>query len=376
MLSIEELGRQITNPASGKSLLEEARLKKASMEGENYIVEYRRDGISTEDKRKIEDQVIKALEGKVPADKILVKTVSDQPAPAAAAAPAAGAQLKTGHGPAGAKRKRVPGVKKVIAVGSGKGGVGKSTVSTNLAIALANTGAKVGLLDADVYGPSVPMLMGKRDAKPRASEEKKILPESAFGVKFMSFGFFINEDEPVIWRGPMLGGVLNQFLFDVDWGELDFLIIDLPPGTGDMQLSMVQATEVDGALIVTTPQDVAVLDAAKGLKMFEQVKVPVIGVIENMAAFVCDQCDKVHNIFGSGGGKQMAQKLGVPYLAAIPLETSMRTGSDEGRPYMSLEHHAKRPAWQAFTTIAQDLQAPEPSGPTKSKGLMGRLFGR
>src|SRR5690606_32855421 len=190
---------------------------------------------------------------------------------------------------------------------------------------------------------------------------KKIVPETAHGIKFMSFGLFIKEDDPVIWRGPMLGGVLNQFLFDVDWGELDYLIIDLPPGTGDMQLSMVQATEVDGAIIVTTPQDVAILDAAKGLKMFEQVKVPILGVVENMASFICDSCDKTHYIFGHGGAENMAKKMNVPFLGEIPLEGPLRSGSDVGTPYMSDAAHKDRPAWKGFSAIGMALYAQAPN---------------
>lgn len=371
MLKIEEIALQIANPATGKTFADEKRFKSAQWQDDKFVIEYNRDGITATQKRTIEEQIIALLEKDVAAEKIIVKTISSEAPQVAQAAPA---QLKTGHGPAGAQKKRVPNVTKVIAVGSGKGGVGKSTVAVNFALSLANLGLKVGLLDADVYGPSVPMLLGKRDSKPRANENKKILPEEAHGIKFMSFGLFVKEEDPVIWRGPMLGGVLNQFLFDVDWGELDFLIIDLPPGTGDMQLSMVQATEVDGAIVVTTPQDVAVLDAGKGLKMFEQVKVPILGVIENMAGFICDKCDTVHDLFGAGGGEEMAKRLGVQYLGGVPLEKPLRVGSDSGQPYMATTSNKGRPAWNAFEKIAltiapKNIQKPQ-------KGLLGRLFDR
>src|SRR5690606_7975108 len=248
MLNLDQIAAKVLNPATGKTFKEENRVKSAQMVGENFVIEYQRDGISATQKREIEDQILKMLAEHIAPEKVIVKTVSQMDPPKTnTAAPAA--QLKTGHGPAGAQKKRVPKVGKILAVASGKGGVGKSTVSVNLALTLNRLGHKVGLLDADVYGPSIPMLLGKRDAKPRANEDKKIQPEEAHGLKFMSFGLFIKEEDPVIWRGPMLGGVLNQFLFDVDWGELDYLIIDLPPGTGDMQLSMVQATEVDGAIV-------------------------------------------------------------------------------------------------------------------------------
>lgn len=378
MLNKEQIASSLINPATGKSFKDEDRIISAEMIDDNFVIQYRRDGINASEKRKIEEQLVESLKDYIAADKIMVKTVSstpvEPPSQAAKNTPAAAAQLKAGHGPAGANKKRVPGVTRVIAVASGKGGVGKSTVSVNLAISLSKKGLRIGILDADVYGPSVPMLLGKRDVKPKASEAKKIVAEDAHGIKFMSFGLFIKEEDPVIWRGPMLGGVLNQFLFDVDWGELDVLIIDLPPGTGDMQLSMVQATEVDGAIIVTTPQDVAILDAQKGLKMFEQVKVPVLGVVENMSSFVCDHCDTEHDIFGSDGGSKMAERLGVKLLGSIPIEKALRQGSDLGTPYMTQENLEGRPVWNAFMKIAQELNFEATKG--KDKGIMSRLFNR
>ncbi len=371
MIEKNELAKLILNPQTGKSFFDENRLLSAAPKDEYFVVEYQRDGITSEQKRVIETQIVEKLKNEIDPEKIIVKTVSNAQVAPAGSQPA---QLKAGHGPGVAQKRKVAGVSKVIAVGSGKGGVGKSTVSVNLALALARQGLKIGLLDADVYGPSIPMLLGKRDVKPRASEDKKIIPEEAHGIKFMSFGLFIKEEDPVIWRGPMLGGVLNQFLFDVDWGELDILLIDLPPGTGDMQLSMVQATQVDGAIIVTTPQDVAVLDAQKGLKMFEQVKVPVLGVVENMASFICDHCDTAHDIFGSKGGIKMAEKLGVKILGSIPIEKELRAGSDEGTPYMSQLGLEGRPVWREFTSIAANLELM----PThqKPKGFIDRILKR
>tara|TARA_R110000868_G_scaffold100129_5_gene275469 strand:- start:3960 stop:5084 length:1125 start_codon:yes stop_codon:yes gene_type:complete len=374
MLNTEQLTKVITNPASQKTFAEEGRALKLEVSGEKILIEYNRDGISAEQKRTIEDQIVEQLKSDFDPLNIIVKTVSTQQAQTANTAPATNApaaSLKTGHGPAMSKKKRIPNVSKILAVASGKGGVGKSTVSVNLAISLARQGLKVGILDADIYGPSVPMLLGKRDVKPKANDAKKIVAEEAHGIKFMSFGLFIKEEDPVIWRGPMLGGVLNQFLFDVDWGELDILIIDLPPGTGDMQLSMVQSTEVDGAIIVTTPQDVAVLDAGKGLKMFEQVKVPVLGVVENMASFVCDNCDTIHDIFGANGGAKMAERLGVKHLGSIPIEKALRHGSDIGTPYMTDQAHEGRPVWTAFSQIAKQL-----GGKASEKSFLGRLFNR
>jgi ATP-binding protein involved in chromosome partitioning len=271
----------------------------------------------------------------------------------------------------------VAGAKRVIAVSSNKGGVGKSTVAVNLAFSLKNLGKKVGLLDADIYGPSMPMLLNKREAKPGATSEKKILPIDAYGIPFISFGLFINEKDPVIWRGPMLGGVLNQFLFDVAWTDLDYLIIDLPPGTGDMQLSMVQATEIDGVIVVSTPQDVAILDSRKGLNMFNQVKIPILGMVENMSYFVPDDApQKKYFIFGEGGVKKAAAELNVNLLAEIPLELALREGSDKGQPYMNEKKYEGRPVWNAYMTLAKNIEHSFNDSPKEGeqKGFFKRLF--
>ncbi len=233
-------------------------------------------------------------------------------------------------------RTGITGVKNIIAVSSGKGGVGKSTVAVNVAVALAQTGAKVGLLDADIYGPNDPTMLGLTDAEivVRSSDQGDIL-EPAFnhGVKLVSMGFLIDRDQPVIWRGPMLNGVIRQFLYQVEWGELDYLIVDMPPGTGDAQLTLTQAVPMAGAVIVTTPQTVALLDSRKGLRMFQQMNVPVLGIVENMSYFIPpDQPDKQYDIFGSGGGQKTATELGVPLLGCVPLEISTRVGGDSGVP--------------------------------------------
>ncbi|MEA5596545.1 Mrp/NBP35 family ATP-binding protein [Rivularia sp. UHCC 0363] len=233
-------------------------------------------------------------------------------------------------------RNGVPGIKNIIAVSSGKGGVGKSTVAVNIAVALAQTGAKVGLLDADIYGPNDPTMLGLESAKinVRQGEKGEIL-EPAFnhGVKLVSMGFLIDRDQPVIWRGPMLNGVIRQFLYQVEWGELDYLIVDMPPGTGDAQLTLTQAVPIAGAVIVTTPQNVALLDSRKGLRMFQQMNVPVLGIIENMSYFIPpDMPDKQYDIFGSGGGSKTANELGIPLLGCVPLEISTRVGGDNGIP--------------------------------------------
>lgn len=359
-----QLINEILIPSNGKSLAEENRILEINHNDDKFEVIYNADGIEVSDKRAIEDKVYAALDGKIDEEKIFVKTISSKKESASAVSTTTGqsshaqpANLKAGHGPVGANKKRVENVDKVIAVSSGKGGVGKSTVTTNLALSLTALGKKVGVIDADIYGPSLPMLLGKRDAKPESDGGKKILPIEAWGINFISFGLFVDEKEPVIWRGPMLGGVLNQFLFDVNWGKLDYLILDLPPGTGDVQLSMVQATEVDGAIIVSTPQDVALLDSKKGLEMFKKVNVPIIGMVENMSSFICDSCDKEHFIFGKDGVKGAADGLGVNYLGGIPLETTLREASDSGKPYMANPEYSQTKISESFNNVAKNVDS-------------------
>jgi len=233
----------------------------------------------------------------------------------------------------------IPLVKNVVAVASGKGGVGKSTVATNVAVALGQTGAKVGLVDADIYGPNIPLMMGFRD-KPDlyGNEQQKIIPLMAYGIKLISIGFFIGDDDnPVIWRGPMVHGAINQFLRDVDWGELDYLIVDLPPGTGDAPLSLSQLVPVAGVIIVTTPQDVALQDVVKGVAMFEKLSVPIAGVIENMSYFACPHCGETTEIFGHGGGERVSDRYGIPLLGRIPLDVRIREAGDQGHPVVISE---------------------------------------
>ncbi|MFK7866363.1 MAG: iron-sulfur cluster carrier protein ApbC [Alphaproteobacteria bacterium] len=220
-------------------------------------------------------------------------------------------------------------VKHIIAVASGKGGVGKSTTAVNLAYALSKIGLSVGLLDADIYGPSLPKMLGKREA-PRTADNKTMMPVEVHGIKTMSIGFVIDEEEPVIWRGPMVMGALSQMLKDVIWGELDLLVVDMPPGTGDAQLTLTQQVPLSGAVIVSTPQDIALLDARKGLNMFRKTDVPVLGLIENMAVFICPNCAHESHIFGHGGARKEAGRLGVPFLGEIPLEIDIRLAADQG----------------------------------------------
>ena len=224
----------------------------------------------------------------------------------------------------------VPGVKFVIAVSSGKGGVGKSTVAANLACAFALSGAKVGLLDADLYGPNIPMMMGS--TKGPEQKDGKILPVESYGVKLISMAFLVPEETPLVWRGPMVHQYLQAFLRDVLWGELDYLLIDLPPGTGDVQLSLSQMVPLAGAITVTTPQEIALHDVRKGMAMFQKVNVPLLGIIENMSYFVCGHCGERTDIFSHGGGQRAAEKLGVPFLGSIPIDPAIRDGGDTGHP--------------------------------------------
>ncbi|MBI1245869.1 MAG: iron-sulfur cluster carrier protein ApbC [Alphaproteobacteria bacterium] len=252
-----------------------------------------------------------------------------------AAAPAAG-QRQPGTGPAGGPnapggKMLVPGVRAIVAVASGKGGVGKSTTATNLAVALSQKGLKVGILDADIYGPSQPRMLGI-SGKPKSPDGKTLTPMENYGIKCMSIGFLVPEDTPMIWRGPMVMGALEQMLRDVAWGELDILVVDMPPGTGDAQLTMSQRVPLAGAVIVSTPQDIALLDARKGLNMFRKVDVPVFGIVENMSYHICTNCGHREDIFGHGGARREAEKLGVDFLGEVPLDIAIRETSDAGTP--------------------------------------------
>jgi ATP-binding protein involved in chromosome partitioning len=238
--------------------------------------------------------------------------------------------------------KPLPGVKNIVAVASGKGGVGKSTVAVNLALAWAAQGARVGVLDADIYGPSQPLMLGLTGQRPSAPDGKHIKPLAAHGVVAMSIGFLIDPDQPMVWRGPMVTQALTQLLADTQWGELDYLVVDMPPGTGDIQLTLAQRVPVAGAVIVTTPQDIALADARKGLAMFEKVAVPVLGIVENMSIHVCSNCGHAEHIFGSGGGARMAAQAGVRLLGELPLDARIREDADGGRPTVAAEPDSTR----------------------------------
>ena len=255
----------------------------------------------------------------------------------------------------------IQGVKNIVAVGSGKGGVGKTTVSVNLSIALGLLGYKVGLLDADVYGPNVPLMMGI-NRTPQARGER-IQPLENFGVKLMSMGFLSPGDKPLVWRGPMLHSVIQQFLRGVDWGELDFLVIDLPPGTGDVQLSLIQTAPITGAIVVTTPSDVSLEDARKAIHMFHQVKVPILGIVENMSFLQCPHCGERIDVFSHGGGRRTADAMQVHFLGELPLDPQVRVGGDTGKPIVLQEGQGEPFLELARNTAARSAEAAQETGP-------------
>ncbi|MEO8371164.1 MAG: Mrp/NBP35 family ATP-binding protein [Candidatus Solibacter sp.] len=255
----------------------------------------------------------------------------------------------------------IPGVKNLIAVGSGKGGVGKTTVSVNLAVGLATLGYKVGLMDADVYGPNVPLMMGINQT-PMALGDR-IQPLEQYGVKLMSMGFLSPGDKPLVWRGPMLHSVIQQFLRGVDWGELDYLVIDLPPGTGDVQLSLIQSAPVSGAVVVTTPSDVSLEDARKAIMMFHQVKVPILGIVENMSYLTCPHCDERIDVFSHGGGRRTAHEMSVNFLGELPLDPDVRIGGDSGEPIVRSKTKSAAFLELARNVVAQNDIAAQDQGP-------------
>lgn len=372
---IREKIEHLSNPVTGDSLKDENRILSFDVEGETIKLSYDRTDIPPAQKKELESQMLELLAQEFSEDNIFILPTSVKQ-PIETAKQTEPAKLKVGHGTIGEK-KSIPNVKHIIAIGSGKGGVGKSTFTSNLAISLKNKGHKVGIIDGDIYGPSIPMIFKKRNLRPQSNEFQKIIPLENYDVKFMSFGSFIHEDEPVVWRGPMLGGVLNQFFFDTEWGELDYLLIDLPPGTGDVQLSMTQNLNVDGAIIISTPQDMALLDARKALHMFDKMDVHVIGMVENMSSFICGDCGKEHFIYGAGGVGAACSELGVGFLGKIPMEMGVRKGSDFGKPYMENQELFKGSSvWNAHEEIAAKVDSYFNPTDNKKKGILSNLFGR
>jgi ATP-binding protein involved in chromosome partitioning len=251
------------------------------------------------------------------------------------------------------QRRPIPGIRQVVAVASGKGGVGKSTVAVNLALAMRSLGWRIGLMDADVYGPSVAMMVGPGAGEMRVTQERRIVPLERFGIKYVSMALFVSEETPVIWRGPMVTKLENEFLFNVEWGELDCLLLDLPPGTGDAQLTITQRVALAGGVIVTTPQAIALLDVKRGISMFEEVGVPVLGVVENMSYHLCRKCGRRHEIFAHGGGARLAGSLGVTFLGELPLTGELREGGDTGSPIVAA--YPDHPVTDSFRAIASEI---------------------
>lgn len=369
---ITEALSSVIDPADGKTIVEKGMVQGIDIHGETVNVMIAVDpkrGASLEDLRLAAERAVANVNGVTTARVALTAE-----RPKGASTPAQGGhshphfhghthgrqhgEPQAGQRPQGAGQKplEMTGVRSIVTVASGKGGVGKSTTSVNLALSLAAKGLKVGLLDADIYGPSLPRMMGLRDAKPTHSDkEGKMVPPSAFGIRIMSIGFMVDEEQPVIWRGPMAMGALEQLLRDSDWGELDVLVVDMPPGTGDIQLSMAQRVPVTGAVIVSTPQDIALSDARKGLNMFRKVNVPVLGLIENMSYYKCPECGHVDHVFDHGGARRAADELGVPFLGEIPLDLKIRLGADEGKPIIHTDpdgEHSK-----AYAAIADKIAA-------------------
>ncbi|WP_310620306.1 iron-sulfur cluster carrier protein ApbC [Flexibacterium corallicola] len=299
--------------------------------------------------RQAAEKVVSVLPG---VEKVMVALTAEKTPGSPQASPPRPQGAKPAPASGGLQKLGVPGIKSIIAVASGKGGVGKSTTSANLALALSQQGLKVGLLDADIYGPSIPKLMGAH-GKPEALEGRLMKPLEAHGIKLMSIGFLVEEETAMIWRGPMVVSALNQMLREVTWGELDVLVVDMPPGTGDVQLTMAQKVPLEGAVIVSTPQDLALLDARRGVSMFEKVAIPVMGIVENMSHFVCPDCGGRHEIFGNGGARKEAEKLGVPFLGEVPLTMEVREQSDAGTPVVA--SHPQGTAAKAYQGIASQI---------------------
>lgn len=359
--------RGVVDADHGKNVVELGMISGLVIKGGNvgFVLEVpARDGARKEPLRKAAEQAVAALPGITSATVVLTAQTEGK----AGAAPqphshahghdhghSHGATKKPAAAPEVAARPAIPGIKSIIAVASGKGGVGKSTTAVNLALALAQSGKKVGLLDADIYGPSLPRMLGLSGKKPDSPDGKRLQPLLGWGIPCMSMGFLVPEDTPMIWRGPMVMSALEQMLRDVNWGELDILVVDMPPGTGDAQLTMAQRVPLAGAVIVSTPQDIALLDARKGLNMFRRVDVPVLGIVENMSYFCCPNCGHRSEIFAHGGARRTAEELGCDFLGELPLNIAIRETSDGGTPIVAFKPDSDEA--KAYRAIAAQVAA-------------------
>jgi ATP-binding protein involved in chromosome partitioning len=351
----------ISAPGEGQNLVESGAVKNVQVFGDEVVVDVTINNPSLQAKKKTEVSILQVIHAEVhPKAKIKINISVEAPEKAQ------NANLIKG--------KPIPGIKNIIAVASGKGGVGKSTVTANLAVSLAKMGFEVGLLDADIYGPSQPLMFDVENEKPLAIDvdgKSKMKPVSNYGVKLLSIGFFTEKDQAVIWRGPMAAKALNQMIFDAHWGELDFLIVDLPPGTGDIHLSIMQSLPITGAVVVSTPQEVALADARKGIAMFAQdaIQVPVLGIIENMSYFTpAELPENKYYIFGEGGAKHLAERMGVAFLGEIPLVQSVREAGDVGRPAALQDHTPVSEAFESLTkeVVSELLKRNESLPPTEA----------
>jgi ATP-binding protein involved in chromosome partitioning len=353
----------VIDPATGKNVVALGMVSAIATRGGHVAVTLEVDparGTALEPLRQACEQAVRAIPGVLSATAVLT---AERPAQRPAAPPT---PPRTGHGPAAAGRIDVPGVKHIIAVASGKGGVGKSTTAVNLALGLAANGVTTGLLDADIYGPSMPRMLAVKQ-KPESIDGKMLKPIERYGLKTMSIGYIVAEDTPMIWRGPMVSSALEQMLRDVQWGELDVMVVDMPPGTGDAQLTLAQRVALSGAVIVSTPQDIALIDARKGLSMFRKVAVPVLGIVENMSYFLCPKCGERSEIFGHGGAREEAEKMGVPFLGEVPLHLDIRTTSDSGHPIVVAQpdsphaHVYKNIAGRVWKQLTANQRGPRPA---------------
>ena len=362
--AVRKVLESVIDPASSRSVVALGMVGGIATRGGHVAITLEVDparGTALEPLRQRCEDAVRAMPGVLSATAVMT---SERPAqrPPPSPPPTGPAQKTTG----GPGRIDVPGVKHIIAVASGKGGVGKSTTAVNLALGLAANGVATGLLDADIYGPSMPRLLNVKD-KPESIDGRALRPIERYGLRTMSIGYIVNEDTPMIWRGPMVSSALEQMLRDVQWGELDVLVVDMPPGTGDAQLTLAQRVALSGAVIVSTPQDIALVDARKGLNMFRKVAVPVLGFVENMSFFLCPHCGERSEIFGHGGAREEAERLGVPFLGEVPLHLDIRTTSDSGHPIVVAQpdsQHAqiyRNIAGRVWKQLAANQRGPRPA---------------
>ncbi len=364
----------VRDPQSGQDLVANRMIKNLSIEGGNvrFTLEFKKpDFPHKEAVRQAAENAVRSVAGVEAVD---IKTAAHDPLRVISSPPQQPQQGPPGGRPQGMPQqppaKIQPSAKHTIAVASGKGGVGKTTVAVNLAVSIARTGLRVGLLDADIYGPNVPIMMGMHEKL--GTRNNKIAPLRRYDVDMVSVGFISQGDAAIIWRGPLVGRMIQQFLSDVDWGELDYLIVDMPPGTGDAQLTLTQSVALTGSVVVCTPQEVALSDAKKGINMFKKVEVPVLGVVENMSYFIAPDTGKQYDIFGQGGGEKMAKKMGVPFLGAIPLEPATRKSGDDGVPIVIADETS--PVTKSFGQITDALLAQVSEKEKGDSGFIKRVF--